>query len=83
MRHGEFTRSTDGGLTWMIPINIPNTAQTGALDVDTNGNLFIGGTTGGGFSCLRSSNAQIGTQTPTFDRNTTVNLGGSFSFRAV
>ena len=31
----------------------------------------------GGFRCLRSSNAQIGNQTPTFDRNTTVNLGGS------
>ena len=74
---GEFTRSTDGGITWMTPINIPNSAQTGALDVDTNGNLFIGGSIGGGFSCLRSSNAQIGTQTPTFDRITTVNLGGS------
>ena len=74
---GEFTRSTDGGLTWMTPINIPNSARTGTLDVDTNGNLFIGGSVGSGFSCLRSSNAQIGNQTPTFDRITTVNLGGS------
>jgi hypothetical protein len=61
----------------MTPINLPNNAQTGALDVDSNGNLFIGGSIGGGFSCLRSSNAQIGNQTPTFDRITTVNLGGS------
>jgi hypothetical protein len=74
---GEFTRSTDGGLTWMTPINIPNSARTGTLDVDTNGNLFVGGSVGSGFSCLRSSNAQIGNQTPTFDRITTVNLGGS------
>src|SRR6476619_1327406 len=74
---GQFSRSTDGGLTWMTPINLPSSAQTGALDVDTNGNLFVAGTTGGGFRCLRSSNAQIGGQTPTFDRNTTVNLGGS------
>ena len=66
---GEFTRSTDGGLTWMTPINIPNSAQTGALDVDTNGNLFVGGTDWRRIQCLRSSNAQIGTQTPTFDRN--------------
>jgi hypothetical protein len=44
--------------------------------VDTNGNLFIGGSIPGGFSCLRSSNAQIGNQTPTFDQVTTVNLGG-------
>src|ERR1700730_4384512 len=73
---GEFSRSTDGGVTWMTPINIPNNAQTGTLDVDTNGNLFIGGT-GGQFWCLRSSNAQNGSVTPTFDQATTVNLGGS------
>ncbi len=73
---GEFTRSTDSGLTWMTPINLPNSARTGTLDVDTNGNLFVGGSIGGGFSCLRSSNAQIGNQTPTFDQVTTVNLGG-------
>ena len=74
---GEFTRSTDGGITWMSPINIPNDADTGALDVDTNGNLFIGGSDfNGEFRCLRSSNAQIGGQTPSFDQNTLVDLGG-------
>jgi hypothetical protein len=74
---GEFTRSTDGGLTWMSPINVPNDTRTGALDVDSNGNLFIGGQDfSGQFRCLRSSNAQIGNQTPTFDQNTQVNLGG-------
>ena len=74
---GEFSRSTDGGLTWMSPINVPNDTDTGALDVDTNGNLFVGGSDfSGQFRCLRSSNAQIGNQTPTFDQNTQVNLGG-------
>jgi len=74
---GEFTRSTDGGLTWMSPISVPNDTHTGALDVDTNGNLFIGGQDfSGQFRCLRSSNAQIGSQTPSFDQNTLVNLGG-------
>ena len=74
---GEFTRSTDGGLTWMSPINVPNDTRTGALDVDTNGNLFIGGSDfSGQFRCLRSSNAQNGGVTPTFDQNTLVNLGG-------
>jgi hypothetical protein len=74
---GEFTRSTDGGLTWMSPINLPNDTHTGALDVDTNGNLFIGGQDfSGQFRCLRSSNAQLGNQTPTFDQNTLVDLGG-------
>jgi hypothetical protein len=46
--------------------------------VDTNGNLFIGGWAGGtAFYCERSSNAQNGGQTPTFDRSTAVNLGGT------
>ena len=72
---GEFSRSTDGGLTWMSPINVPNDTDTGALDVDTNGNLFIGGR-GSQFQCLRSSNAQNRKVTPTFDQNTPVNLGG-------
>jgi hypothetical protein len=75
---GEFTRSTDGGVTWMTPINIPNAPQTGTLEVDTNGNLFIGGVSGGSqFWCIRSSNAQNGSVTPTFDQMTAVNLGGT------
>src|SRR6266478_3811374 len=38
---GEFNRSLDGGVTWQSPINIPNNPDTGAMDVDTNGNLFL------------------------------------------
>src|SRR5256886_4715785 len=72
---GEFNRSTDSGATWMSPINIPNSPDTGAMDVDTNGNLFLAGG-GSPFWCVRSSNAQNGGQTPTFDQVTQVNLGG-------
>ncbi|MFZ3376438.1 MAG: dockerin type I domain-containing protein [Chthoniobacterales bacterium] len=71
----EFQRSTNGGVTWQSPINIPNSPIYGTLDVDTNGNLFVGGE-GNTFFCERSSNAQIGGQTPTFDRSTAVNMGG-------
>src|ERR1700741_1214916 len=39
----EFQRSTNGGVTWQTPIAIPNSPIYGTLDVDTNGNLFIGG----------------------------------------
>jgi hypothetical protein len=74
---GEFSRSTDGGVTWMNGINIPDAPIHGTLDVDTNGNLFIGGSIGSQFACVRSSNAQNGNVTPTFDQVTTVNLGGS------
>lgn len=74
----EFQRSTNGGVTWQSPINIPNGPRYGTLDVDTNGNLFIGGWAGGtSFYCERSSNAQNGGQTPTFDRSTAVSLGGT------
>src|SRR5438034_7975472 len=72
----DFQRSTDGGVTWQSPINIPNSPDLGTLDVDTNGNLFVGGEGFSTFWCVRSSNAKIGSQTPTFDRVTSVNMGG-------
>ena len=72
----QFQRSTDGGVTWQPPINIPNEPTTGTLDVDTNGNLFIGGEGFSPFYCVRSSNAQFGGQTPTFDQITQVDMGG-------
>ena len=78
----QFTRSTDGGLTWMNPINIPNSPAWGTLDVDSLGNLFIGGVnlTTNGIWCVRSTNAKNGSVVPTFDRSTSVNLGGNIVF---
>ncbi len=78
----EFQRSTNGGVTWQAPISIPNSPVYGSLDVDTNGNVFVGGE-GNTFYCERSSNAQFGGQTPTFDRSTPVNLGGSLGFGGI
>jgi hypothetical protein len=82
----EFQRSTDGGITWQAPIAIPplggDSPTDGTLDVDTNGNLFIGGegNTFNSFSCVRSSNAQIGGQTPSFDQVTQhINMGGDLT----
>jgi hypothetical protein len=72
---GEFSRSVDGGFNWETPLNIPNSPDTGAMDVDTNGNLFLAGG-GSPFWCVRSSNAQNPAVTPTFDQVTQVNLGG-------
>jgi hypothetical protein len=71
----QFQRSTNGGVTWQSPVNIPNGPIYGSLDVDTNGNVFLGGE-GSTFYCIRSSNAQIGGQTPSFDQVTAVNMGG-------
>ena len=54
----QFTRSTDGGLTWMNPLTFEFPACT--LDVDSTGNLFIGGVnlTTGRIWCVRSINAK-------------------------
>jgi hypothetical protein len=74
----QFTRSTNGGVTWMNPIDIPNSPAYGTLDVDSAGNLFIGGVElgGGQIWCVRSTNAKNGGVVPTFDQSTPVNLGG-------
>src|SRR5450432_3042077 len=74
----QFSRSTDGGVTWMDPIFIPNSPQWGTPDVYSNGILFIGGVNvnSGQVWCIRSSNAKDGTVTPTFDQSTAVNIGG-------
>jgi hypothetical protein len=78
----QFTRSTNGGLTWMNPINIPNSPRWGTLDVDSNGDLFIGGVNldTGQIWCVRSTNAKNGAVVPTFDQITLVNLGGEIVF---
>jgi FG-GAP-like repeat len=78
----QFTRSTDGGSSWMNPINIPNSPAWGTLDVDSAGNLFIGGVNlnTGRLWCVRSINAKNGGVVPTFDRTTAVNLGGDIVF---
>ena len=78
----QFTRSTDGGFTWMDPINIPNSPAWGTLDVDSNGNLFIGGVnlTTGQIWCVRSTNARNGAVIPSFDQSTAVDLGGDIVF---
>ena len=64
----QFSRSTNGGLTWMNPINIPNSPAWGTLDVDSNGNLFIGGVNlnTNQIWCIRSTNAKNGAVSPNF-----------------
>ena len=73
---GLFNRSTDAGVTWETPLDIPNEPIFGTLDVDSNGNLYVGGEGFTTFYCARSSNAQFAGQTPTFDQITPVNMGG-------
>jgi len=78
----QFSRSTDGGATWRNPVGIPQTPIWGTLDVDTNGNVFIGGVNPdtGQIWCVRSSNARNAAVTPTFDQTTLIDLGGVMLF---
>ena len=74
----QFTRSINGGSTWLDPINIPNSPAWGTLDVDSDGNVLVGGVnlTTGQIWCVRSTNAKNSAIIPTFDQSTPVNLGG-------
>jgi hypothetical protein len=77
----QFTRSTDGGFTWMEPIAVPHEILWGTLDVNSTGDVFLGGfDTGVGDQekiwCVRSTNAKHAAVTPTFDLATPVDLGG-------
>ena len=79
--NGQFTRSLDSGATWMDPVAIPNSPSDGTLDVDSSGNVYIGGVNfddGATFWCVRSSNAKDPAVTPTFDQIAAVDLGGRF-----
>jgi hypothetical protein len=78
----QFTRSIDGGFTWLNPVNIPHSPAWGTLDVDSNGNLFLGGVNlnTGQIWCVRSVNAKNSTIIPSFDQSTAVDLGGSISY---
>lgn len=75
----QFSRSTNGGSVWSNPVNIPNSPVWGTLDVDSEGNLFLGGFNfdTGQTWCIRSTNAKNAAVTPSFDLATPVNLGGA------
>lgn len=79
---GFFTRSTDNGTTFENCITIPDDPSWGTLMVGSNGNLFIGATSGTTFDFVvaRSSNAQISTQMITWDFATNVSLDGSITY---
>jgi len=73
-----FTRSTDGGQTWMTAIDLPHRPYWGTLDVGPGGELYMFGTAYDlePFALNRSTNAQNRLATPTIDLTTIVDLGG-------
>ena len=78
---GYFTRSVDGGLSFMTPMQIPGGPFFGTLTVDPQGTLYVAGGSsvpGGEFLVAKSTNAQNPAQTPVFDAFVHVDLGGWF-----
>jgi hypothetical protein len=78
----QFSRSTNGGLSWENPVSIPKEIVSGTLDVNSNGDLFLSGVDindAAKIWCIRSTNARNGAVSPTFDLATAVNMGGSQS----
>lgn len=76
----DFSRSMDGGKTWMDPIYMPNQPFWGTLDIGIHGELFVGGFDGVEYVVDRSSNAGVASQTPVFELSQPVNLGGTQIF---
>ncbi len=75
-----FSRSSDGGSSWLNPITLPGTPYYpywSTVDTGPYGELVLFGWGDGGFVFLRSRNATNGAVTPIFDLKTSVNMGGS------
>lgn len=77
-----FSRSTDGGKTWLDAIAMPHAPYFGTLDVGPDGEVYTFGTAIDiePFVLNRSTNAQNAQVTPTFDLTTIVDLGGPLMF---
>ena len=74
-----FTRSVDGGASWMPAIGLPNTPVFGTVDVGPEGEVYIFAPKAyqyEPFVLNRSTNAHNPLVTPTIDLTTTVDLGG-------
>jgi hypothetical protein len=80
-----FTRSVDGGLTYLTPIALPQNPIFGTLDVGPDGELYVCGMrqSDGAFIVARSNNAQNSAVTPTFIQAVPVDLNGFQAFGGV
>ena len=74
---GHFTRSYDGGQTFLPTIDVPGSPQWGTLAVGPDGELYIAGM---GFTVTKSSTMQDESLPAAFDFSVTVDLDGSIGF---
>ena len=74
---GHFTRSYDGGQTYLACTSIPGDPFWGTLAIGPDGELYV---CGNGFVVAKSSTMQDAGQPAQWDFTTTVNLGGSMGY---
>lgn len=79
---GDFSRSTDGGQTFLTPVRMTNSPKWGTITVAPNGHVWAAGTSQNQstFYVTRSTNAQNPGQTPSFDLVRQVSFGGRVRF---
>ena len=77
-----FSRSIDGGLSWMQPILMPNQPYFGTAAVGPNGELYTVGTDGTTFWVNRATNAANRRTAVVFDLTAEANLGGPLVYGA-
>ncbi|MCH7719542.1 MAG: exo-alpha-sialidase [Planctomycetes bacterium] len=81
-----FTRSTDGGLTFMNPLPVPLGPTFGTIAVGPAGEIYVAGIWAVNFQdfdrivIARSTNAQNPLTPPAFELARDVDLGGSMAF---
>lgn len=74
----QFTRSTNGGNTFGGPWFLEPYQQVwGTLATNLEGDLYVAGLRNNNFYLSKSINAKFAGQTPTFDLNVQVDLGGT------
>ncbi|MES1147490.1 MAG: hypothetical protein ABUL49_01940, partial [bacterium] len=76
----QFSRSINGGQTWLDPINIPGAPVWGTLDTSRTGDLYLAGLGDTSFVFCRSVNAKDRTKTPSFDLSVPVDMGGAIVY---
>ena len=74
---GDFIRSTDGGHTYNLPVEIPGRPRRGTVTAGPDSAVYVAGWDSGPFRCARSSNAWDPLATPEFEPVVEVELGGN------
>jgi len=75
-----FTRSTNTGVNFEDCVTIPDDPFWGTLAVNSDGDLFVGGSAGFDFVVAKSTSAKNAGQIVTWNSTSSVNLDGSITF---